>query len=223
MKNKMAKENILVICAHNDDQIIGAGGTIAKYAKEGKKVVTVIVSYGEMSHPHIKPEIITKTRVKESRKSDKILGGAGVVYLGMKEAVFLEKMKNPVAREKIESTVKDLIKKNNPAKIFTHSPDDPHIMHRKVHELVMEIAKKTRIKADIYSFDVWNVVKIKGRNAPKLVVDITDTFDIKIKAFKAHQSQTMTILSTLWNVYMKAVLKGWANNCRYAEVFYKLK
>lgn len=219
----MKAENILVICAHNDDQIIGAGGTMAKYAKEGKKVFTVIISYGELSHPHLKPEVITKTRVEESRKADRILGGAGVFYMGMREPEFLEKMKKKRERKKIKTTLKDIIKKRSPAKIFTHSSDDPHVMHRKVNEIVMEAVKEAKPKADVYSFDVWNVVKVRGRNAPKLVVDITGTFDRKIRAFKAHKSQAMTILSMLWNIYMKAVLKGWANNCRYAEVFYKLK
>jgi LmbE family N-acetylglucosaminyl deacetylase len=52
----MAKKGtVLVIVAHNDDHIIGAGGTLAKYAQEGKKVRTIIMSYGESSHPHLKP------------------------------------------------------------------------------------------------------------------------------------------------------------------------
>ncbi len=29
-------EKILIICAHNDDHILGLGGTIANYLKEGK-------------------------------------------------------------------------------------------------------------------------------------------------------------------------------------------
>jgi LmbE family N-acetylglucosaminyl deacetylase len=218
----MAKRTVMVICAHNDDQIIGAGGTVAKYAKEGKKVVTVIVSYGELSHPHLKPEVITKTRVKESHDSDKILGCSGVVYLGMGESEFMDAVKYRAKRTEIKETIKKLIEKNNPTKIFTHSVDDPHGMHRKVNEIVMEIVKETKIRTDVYSFDVWNPVKIRGRNAPKMVVDITDTFDKKIKALKAHKSQQMTILSLLWNVYMKAVKQGWHNNCKYAEIFYKL-
>jgi len=37
------KETILVLAAHNDDQAIGAGGTLAKYAQEGKKVISLLV------------------------------------------------------------------------------------------------------------------------------------------------------------------------------------
>ncbi|MFA4887817.1 MAG: PIG-L family deacetylase, partial [Candidatus Nanoarchaeia archaeon] len=42
----MDKETILVFAAHPDDEIIGVGGTIAKYAQEGKDVIVTIFSDG---------------------------------------------------------------------------------------------------------------------------------------------------------------------------------
>ncbi|MDO8660733.1 MAG: PIG-L family deacetylase, partial [Candidatus Woesearchaeota archaeon] len=83
-------QTILTICAHNDDQIVGAGGTLAKYAAEGKRIRTVICSFGESSHPHLKREIIVERRVKESLRADKILGGSGVAYFGLAEGKFLQ-------------------------------------------------------------------------------------------------------------------------------------
>lgn len=41
-------ERILVIVAHSDDQMLGPGGTLVKYAKEGKEIHTVIFSYGAL-------------------------------------------------------------------------------------------------------------------------------------------------------------------------------
>lgn len=214
----MAKETAIVMCAHNDDQIIGVGGTMAKYAKEGKKVITIIFSYGESSHPHLKPEVIRKIRVKESHKSDKILGGSGIKYLGLKEGKFAEEIKN----KKIEEVIKRLIEKEKPSKIFTHARDDPHPDHREVFKFVKEIIEKKIITCDVYSFEVWNPVKIK-RNAPKMVVDITKTFKKKIEAFKVHESQKLTIINLLWSVYWRAITRGFNNNCKYAEVFYKIQ
>ncbi len=216
------KDAILVLCAHNDDQIIGVGGTLAKYAKEGKRVITAIFAFGEMSHPHLKPEVITKTRINESIASDKILGGSGINYLGLTEHELGSIMKNPEKKEKIKNAIKKMIAKENPSKIFTHSLDDPHTLHRNVYRIVMEVIKEISTKADVYSFDIWNPIKIRERNSPKLVVNITNTFDKKIRAFKAHKSQKMTIISLLWNVYLKAIMHGWNNQCKYAEVFYKL-
>ena len=54
---------IMVFAAHPDDEVIGAGGTIAKYAREGRQVVSVIFSYGEGSDPASEPENIIQKRV----------------------------------------------------------------------------------------------------------------------------------------------------------------
>ncbi|MEK6845367.1 MAG: PIG-L family deacetylase, partial [Nanoarchaeota archaeon] len=44
-----APETVVVFGAHSDDFVIGAGGTIAKYQQEGKKILAVVFSYGESS------------------------------------------------------------------------------------------------------------------------------------------------------------------------------
>ncbi len=213
----MAKEKILIICAHNDDQVFGIGGTIAKYAKQGKTVKTVIFSFGELSHPHLKPEVIIKRRVKESLDADKILGGKGIRYLGLKEGRFPKE----IEKKGIKKIITNIIRKEKPGKIFTHSINDAHPDHRAVYHFVRELTGEIKYKGDIYLFGVWSPVRIKNRNIPKMVVDITGTFGKKIKAIKAHKSQQLTILSLLWNVYLRAIMNGWSSNCRYAEVFYK--
>lgn len=215
----MAKEKILILCAHNDDPVFGIGGTIAKYSKQGKIVKTVIFSFGEKSHPHLKPEVITKKRVKESLNSDIILGGKGITYLGLKEGKFPDE----IEKKGIKEVVRRIIEKEKPNKIFTHSINDAHHDHRAVYSFVKGLIDEIKYKGDVYLFGVWSPVRIKNRDLPKMVVDVTETFDKKIEAIKAHESQQLTILSLLWNVYMKAIMNGWSNNCRYAEVFYKLQ
>ena len=99
------KHPILIVCAHSDDQIIGAGGTMAKYAGQGFEVHTVIMSFGEGVRPHVKREFVAKTRIKESQKADKIIGGSGVTFLGLKEAQFEKDFK------KIDFSIQQRVKK----------------------------------------------------------------------------------------------------------------
>src|SRR3972149_8574498 len=94
-------ETILAIGAHNDDHIIGAGGALTKYAEEGMRVRTIICSFGEKSHPHLRKEVIVERRVKESIKADKVMGGAGVAYLGVREGHFEEDFKSRNIVEKL--------------------------------------------------------------------------------------------------------------------------
>lgn len=214
----MKKETILVIGAHNDDPVFGAGGALAKYAEEGKTIKTVIFSFGELSHPHMKPEVIIEQRVEEAIKADKILGGKGVAYLGVNEGSFPQEIKE----KNVEQRLLDIIKKEKPSKIFTHGANDAHPDHFAVYNLINALVKKGKIKCEVYSFDVWEIIRVRNRMVPRLVVDITETFKTKIKSIKAHKSQQVTILNLLWTVYLKAVISGWNNNCKYAEIFDKI-
>ena len=223
-----SKGNIMVICAHSDDQVIGAGGAMAKYAKDGYNIYTVIMSYGENVKPHMRPEVITKMRIQESVRADKLIGGKGVSFLGLKELHFEEELK----KGDLESKFHNTIKKINPIKIFTHSMDDAHPDHRATLRIAYYAYEKLRLNCALYTFEVWHLFNIKKRNKPKLIVDTTDTFSIKVNALKAFKSQIK--LSSFYNylvlnnffffiIHIKDYINGLKYNFRTAEVFYKLR
>jgi LmbE family N-acetylglucosaminyl deacetylase len=147
------------------------------------------------------------------------MGGAGVAYLGVREGHFEEDFKARNIHEKLAW----IIKKEKPSKIFTHGIDDFHPDHRAVNHLVMQLIGEKKITCPVYSFEVWSLVKLRNRNLPRLVVDIGDTFNTKIKAFLVHESQTLAIWSLLWKLILKDWLSGLVHGYKYAEVFYKLK
>ncbi len=222
MPNKKVKnntENILVICAHSDDQIFGPGGTIAKYAKEGKNVHTVIVCYGEQSHPWFEKQHIIPSRVKEAKAVDKFIGGNGVIFLGYEEGKMIEEMKTKKAYERL----KKLILEYKPHRIFTHSLDDPLTPHKATNKLVVETLDKMKYPCEVYMFDVWNIFNLKKRHYVKIVVDISDTFKIKIKALKMFKSQGGALFLLMWSVYLRTWWNGLRNKVKYAEVFYKIR
>lgn len=213
-RNKKPNENnIVFFCAHNDDQLLGGGGTIRKYVNEGKNVYTFIFSFGETSHPHIKPKLVARMRKKESILASKILGDK-IKYFGIEEGSFLNKISS--------DNISEIIKEINPCKIFTHAPDDPHPDHQAVFKLTIEGSKIAKYKGDLFSFDIWNIFSIKTRSFPKLFVDISETFKYKMKAFKEHKSQLSTKISIGWSFYLKAIINGINNHCKYAELFHKI-
>src|SRR5690625_7529767 len=63
------KLDLLVIAVHPDDAELGAGGTIAKDVKEGKKVGIVDLTRGELGSRGT-----AETRMIESEEAGKILG-----------------------------------------------------------------------------------------------------------------------------------------------------
>ncbi len=219
MEPEKGQENVLVFCAHNDDNIIGAGGTLAKYAREGKEVLSVIFSYGEKAHPLLKSHEAIRMRVLESKKADSVIGAKGMIYLGLKEGKFAEQ----IAQKRLGQKIKRIINSKKPVKIFTHSPDDPHPDHRAVHQTVMEVTDKIRHKCDIYSFDIWNPLNVRQRDKPRLVVDITQTMAQKIRAVRLHSSQWMTLLTMVPAIYIRGLANGLYAGSKYAEVFVKIR
>lgn len=212
------KPNILVFCAHPDDEVLGVGATIAKYTKEGKNITTIIFSYGELSHPWLKKEVIIGIRVKESKKAAGIIGSKAL-FFGLDEKDAIKEIQTFDSKQRIA----DLIKKYNPEKIFTHSRDDPHPLHQTVSRAVVEACDHLKYK-DVYVFDIWNPLNLTKRRFPRLYVDVKDTFELKIKALKAFESQKIQMqLPLLWSVYVKAVKGGFESGNKLAEVFYKIR
>jgi LmbE family N-acetylglucosaminyl deacetylase len=210
---------VLVFCAHSDDQVLGAGGYIAKLAKRGAQVKTIVCSFGEQSHPHLTARQIQPTRVLESKKADRILGGAGVMFLGLHEGSFEDEYRS----RKIHKNIVRYIRAFGPERILTHSDDDPHPDHRATHRMLLQLRKEAAPQAEVYTFDIWNLVNVTKRKNPKLVIDITSTFSRKIDAIGAFRSQRPALALLLWSVYAKAVFWGFKRGCRYAEAYYKIR
>src|SRR5947207_13385062 len=74
----------MVVTAHPDDSEFGAGGTVAKLAKEGCEVVYVIVTNGNKgsSDRSMTPERLARIREEEQRNAARTLGVERVAFLG---------------------------------------------------------------------------------------------------------------------------------------------
>lgn len=216
----MSKERILICCALPDDATVGAGGTIAKYAKEGKIVKTLVFSYGELSQAHLLPELVRKMKSKEAKKADKILGGSGVEFLGLKDGEFLQEAVQPKVRRRLKA----ILENEKPTKIFVHSPDDPQPSHRAVHKIITSLLNALKMKVKLYSFHVWSPLSVLNRGKPKLIVNTTSTMALKAKAIEVHKSQKRLFLGHLLSlkVHIKDYYNGSNHGYRYAEVFVRL-
>lgn len=218
-KRKNPKETILVLGAHSDDFVIGAGGTLKKYIDEGKHIISIIFSYGENSHPWLERKVTVEMRVKETNNAVKYLGVQENIFLGLKENKFPEE----INEKKILDKLSKIVRERKPSKIFTHSVDDPLPDHRAVYRATLELIKETEYKGDVYTYNIWNPLRIKHREHPKLFVDVTKTFKDKIAAFKMYKSQWVTILHQLPFIYFRNLRAGNQHGCKYAEIFIKIR
>ncbi|OGM02365.1 hypothetical protein A3K72_03155 [Candidatus Woesearchaeota archaeon RBG_13_36_6] len=217
----MAKDKVLFFCAHPDDESFGAGGTIAKYIKDGKQVMVVTFSYGEASHAWLKKRVTRDIRKKELANAMKLMGYQKHTNLGLTEGKFLE----DAEQKNIKEEIIKIINKFKPSKIFTHTSGDrdPNGDHCTVNKIVMNALEKIEYGGDVYGFGVWNLFSFKKMDYPQLFVDITDTFGIKLEALKQYSSQWSSMSLLIWGVYVRAIGNGLTHGVRYAERFYKIK
>ena len=84
----LAWGSVVVVAAHPDDEVLGAGGMIAMLAAAGVRVRLIAVTDGEASHPGADPAVIARRRIAESAAALDLLGAgdAEVIRLGFPDA-----------------------------------------------------------------------------------------------------------------------------------------
>jgi N-acetylglucosamine malate deacetylase 1 len=212
----MKKENIVIFGAHSDDFVIGAGGTIAKYAQEGKNIISIIFSYGEKSHPWLKENVVQKFRAKETLEAGKILNCQNI-FLDLKELNFLEQYDH-----NYEKKLLAILNKFKPVKIFTHSGEDPHPDHQAVNKITLELYDKIKFKPEVYIYSVWNPVSFKTKY-PVLYEDITKTFTKQLEALKSFRSQKIHIFFPTFLLLFRAFKNGLKIRKWVAEKFFRTR
>lgn len=81
--------SVVVLAAHPDDEVLGAGGVIARLAAAGCRLRLIAVTDGEASHPgHPDPVALARRRTRETRAALRDLGAgeAEVIRLGLPDA-----------------------------------------------------------------------------------------------------------------------------------------
>jgi len=210
------KEKIIFIGAHSDDHILGAGGTIANYIDEGKKVLAIVLSKGEKSHPWLKERFTRKFRTEEAKEASHILG-CQVKIFGMEDTKVMQDY------PRYRNDLLKIINRLKPNKVFTHSNEDPHPDHRAAYQIALDLVESSKTNPGIYLYSVWSPFTLKKSHLPKMYVDISGTFSKKLEAIKCFRSQRLAIYSLIASIFVRAIKNGLHTHTRFAEKFYKLK
>ena len=109
--------DVLVISPHPDDAEYGVAGTVARWTREGKKVIYVVCTNGDKgsSNPDMKPEDLVEIRKKEQLAAADVLGVSEVIFLGLRDQGLEE---TPQFRKQIVR----LIRQYRPEIVVTSDP-----------------------------------------------------------------------------------------------------
>jgi bacillithiol biosynthesis deacetylase BshB1 len=179
--------DILAIGVHPDDVELGCGGIIAKHTAKGYKVGIIDLTLGELG-----TRGTVEIRKKEAENGAKILGASFRENLEFRDGFF----KND---EEHQLKLIAAIRKYKPKFILTNAPHDRHPDHGKAAQLTVDAAflsglTKIVTQENGVSQNVWRPSVVYHYiqayyHQPDLVVNITDSMDIKMRAVKAYSSQ----------------------------------
>ena len=220
-------ERVMVITAHPDDSEFGAGGTVARFVKQGCEVAYCIVTNGNKgsSDRTMTPERLVTIRADEQRNAARVLGVERVSFLGYPdgEVEDTRDLRRDVSRE-IRRFRPDLVICQNPNR--TYNLGASHRDHRTVGGVVLDcvypLARDHLAFPELLpEFEPHKVreVYVMQWNEPHVVNDITDVMDLKIKALACHASQFADFSAVEKRVRERNKELGAARGYAYAETF----
>lgn len=180
MKNK-----ILVISPHPDDEVLGCGGTIAKYSDEGDEVYLCIVT--KAYTPDWSMEFI-ENRPEEVKKANRILGIKKTYFLDFPTVKL-----DTIPQKDLNEAISKVINEIKPDIVYFPHKGDLNKDHRLVFESSLVATRPLHHKIKrILSYECLSETEwgqsIEAFN-PNVYVDITKTLKTKIEAMKVYESE----------------------------------
>ena len=217
MSSEYLPKVAMTIHAHPDDQEFSVGGTLAKWAKAGCEIVSVVITSGDSGSNDPSKGADYKAELARLREGEQL---AANQVLGVKETVFMRYPDGELEPTiPLRKELTRLIRKYKPDVVITGNPEAwfygneylNHADHRAAAragcEAVFPSAGSRLIFAELLSegFEPHEVRRlyIHGTDKPDTWVDVTETIDIKVKALQQHASQVPVDEVEKW-------MKDWA-------------
>lgn len=224
-------KRVLVAVAHPDDAEFGCGGAVAKWVKEGKEVAYLIITNGDKGSAdrRMTSERLAKIRAEEQLNAARILGVERVEFLGYPDGE-LEDTRD--TRRAVTAWIRrlrpDLVVTQNPNR--TPNLYASHRDHRVTGSIVLDcvyplardhLAFPELLAQGLEPHKVREVY-LMGWEEPDVVVDISDTIELKLKALACHASQMGDFSRVEARVRERAAGIGKSKGYAYAEAFYRI-
>ncbi|MDD3415897.1 MAG: PIG-L family deacetylase [Lachnospiraceae bacterium] len=194
---------VICIQPHPDDNEIGMGGTIALLAEKGCDIYYLTVTDGSLGteDTQMKKENLRQMRHKEAIEAGTVLGAKHFEFMDKEDGSLSD---IPVLAKEIAQVIRTI----QPDMIFCPDPWSEYEAHYD-HIVTGRAAAQAAISSNLAKYpegtDPWQVEAIGFyfTNKPNQIVDVSNTFDQKFMAMKAHKTQMPDELLELYRQYFK--------------------
>lgn len=224
MMNKQS--TILVVAAHPDDEILGCGGCVYKWAQDGASVHALILAEGLTSRAaqrtDIPQEELDGLR-KHARQSAETIGFQSISFES-----FPDNRMDSVDLLDVIHALSRYIDRIQPQIILTHHHGDLNVDHRIAFQAVItacrplpECPVQTIFTFDTPSATEWNFPYYKNTFSPNTFIDISQQMEQKLAAMACYQTESREAPHPRSPESLRAIAKRWGSviNCDYAEAF----
>jgi LmbE family N-acetylglucosaminyl deacetylase len=222
----MSAERILVVAAHPDDEVLGAGATAARLARQGHHVHLAILGEGVTSRFDSRAAAdaaLLSSLGEQSQRAARVLGAAGLSLHQLPDNRF-----DTVPLLEVIKLVERLIAEHQPTKLFTHHGGDLNIDHQIVNRAVLTATRTTpgHTVRELYAFEVpssteWTFHHLEPTFRPNTFFDVSETLDLKIEAMLAYASEARPFPHPRSGEALAAIARRWGSvaGCVAAEAF----
>jgi LmbE family N-acetylglucosaminyl deacetylase len=187
----MARRNVAVIVAHPDDEVLLAGGAIARHAEAGDKVHILFLATGAAARGGRQTAYIKRLRTQAARAA-KVLGAAPPSFHDFPD----NRMDTVPLLDVIRST-EAFLAKVVPVLVYTHHAGDLNVDHRIVHQAVLTACRPVPrasfveiLAGETNSATEWVSPGSFAPFQPTDFLDIRATLERKLQALQCYEGET---------------------------------
>jgi LmbE family N-acetylglucosaminyl deacetylase len=216
---------VIVIAAHPDDEILGAGGTLLKHIHDGDLLSWLIVTKVSKENGFSKKRVTSRQHEIEMVK--KMVGFSSIYQLNYPTMSLNSESVNRMIPE-----ISSIFLEFEPEIIYVMNRSDAHSDHRYTFEAVVACTKSFRYPfiKKVLMYECISETEFAPQLPekvfiPNYFVDISDFFDKKIKIMQVYESEMgeHPFPRSIENIKALAVFRGASAGVKYAESFQIVK
>ena len=229
-------QKILVILAHPDDPEFFCGASLAKWARAGHEVTYLLLTCGDKGfNPTTQADMTTEKlcalRHVEQRNAANVIGAKAVHFLDVEDGYLTPNLdlRRDVVRE-IRRHKPDILVTCDPQNLFAmyglNHPD-----HRACGQVVLDAVFPAagspvffpELLAEGFEPHMPKEIWCSLTSQPNTILDVTDTWDIKLKALLEHKTQIQEPDKLAERMKSRRAEDSTEENPRYEEKFRVVK